>query len=215
MYYGATARKIRSYFKALRKAARQEGGAIGFIEEIDAIAMARSGVGSSATPLAAANLTAPMCCGGLSGLPATSLSAATGGSSMVVTGMTSEGTGGVVNELLVQMQSFDSPDGWQKVQAWFIDRINLFLPVHRQLQRPVPAAATILLIAATNRADNLDPALLRPGRFDRRLSFDPPTARRASRAHRPLPGPQVPTRPTSTTLTSAPASRRSPRATRP
>ena len=31
MYYGATARKIRSYFKALRKAARQEGGAIGFI----------------------------------------------------------------------------------------------------------------------------------------------------------------------------------------
>jgi ATP-dependent Zn protease len=176
MYYGATARKIRSYFKALRKAARQEGGAIGFIEEIDAIAMARSGVGSSATPLAAANLTAPMCCGGLSGLPATSLSAATGGGSgTVVTPMISEGTGGVVNELLVQMQSFDSPDGWQKVQAWFIDRINLFLPVHRQLQRPVPAAATILLIAATNRADNLDPALLRPGRFDRRLSFDPPT----------------------------------------
>ena len=176
MYYGATARKIRSYFKALRKAARQEGGAIGFIEEIDAIAMARSGVGSSATPMVAANLTAPMCCGGLSGLPATSLSAATaGGSGTVVTSMISEGTGGVVNELLVQMQSFDSPDGWQKVQGWFIDRINLFLPVHRQLQRPVPAAATILLIAATNRADNLDPALLRPGRFDRRLSFDPPT----------------------------------------
>ena len=176
MYYGATARKIRSYFKALRKAARQEGGAIGFIEEIDAIAMARSGVGSSATPLAAANLTAPMCCGGLSGLPATSLSAASGGGSgTVVTSMMSEGTGGVVNELLVQMQSFDSPDGWQKIQAWFIDRINLFLPVHRQLQRPVPAAATILLIAATNRADNLDPALLRPGRFDRRLTFDPPT----------------------------------------
>ncbi len=176
MYYGATARKIRSYFKALRKAARQEGGAIGFIEEIDAIAMARSGVGSSATPMVAANLTAPMCCGGLSGLPATSLSAATGGGSgTVVSTMISEGTGGVVNELLVQMQSFDSPDGWQKVQAWFIDRINLFLPVHRQLQRPVPAAATILLIAATNRADNLDPALLRPGRFDRRLSFDPPS----------------------------------------
>ena len=43
MYYGATARKIRSYFKALRKAARAEGGAIGFIEEIDAIAMAAAG----------------------------------------------------------------------------------------------------------------------------------------------------------------------------
>ena len=176
MYYGATARKIRSYFKALRKAARQEGGAIGFIEEIDAIAMARSGVGSSATPLASANLTGPLCCGGLSGLPATSVSAAAAGpGGTVVNQMISEGTGGVVNELLVQMQSFDSPDGWQKVQAWFVDKLNLMLPVHRQLRRPVPPAATILLIAATNRADNLDPALLRPGRFDRRLSFDPPT----------------------------------------
>ena len=176
MYYGATARKIRSYFKALRKAARQEGGAIGFIEEIDAIAMARAGVGSSATPMLAANLTAPMCCGGLSGLPATSIAAVTaGGSGTVVNSITSEGTGGVVNELLVQMQSFDDPDGWQKFRAWFADRINLFLPVGRQLQRPVPKPSTVLLIAATNRADNLDPALLRPGRFDRRLSFDPPT----------------------------------------
>jgi cell division protease FtsH len=44
MWYGATARKIRAYFKALRKAARKEGGAIGFIEEIDAIALARGGM---------------------------------------------------------------------------------------------------------------------------------------------------------------------------
>jgi ATP-dependent Zn protease len=177
MYYGATARKIRSYFKALRKAARQEGGAIGFIEEIDAIAMARSGVGSSMTAVSAASLAAPMCCGGLSGLPSLSVSPASGagGAGRVVHGMVSEGTGGVVNELLVQMQSFDEPDGWQKTRAWFTDRINLLLPAHRQLRRPVPAAATVLLIAATNRADNLDPALLRPGRFDRRLSFDPPT----------------------------------------
>jgi ATP-dependent Zn protease len=173
MYYGATARKIRSYFKALRKAARQEGGAIGFIEEIDAIAMARAGVGSSATAIASAT-TAPMCCGGLAGLPAASIASAAG-TGTVVNRVVSEGTGGVVNELLVQMQSFDSPDGWQKMQAWFVDRINLLLPVHRQLRRPVPAPATILLIAATNRADNLDPALLRPGRFDRRLTFEPPT----------------------------------------
>jgi cell division protease FtsH len=178
MYYGATARKIRSYFKALRKAARQEGGAIGFIEEIDAIAMARSGVGSSMTAApTTAHLTAPMCCGGLSGLPATSVSPSSGagGTGVVVHPMVSEGTGGVVNELLVQMQSFDEPDGWQKLRAWFVDRLNLLLPVHRQLRRPVPAAATVLLIAATNRADNLDPALLRPGRFDRRLTFEPPT----------------------------------------
>ncbi len=30
------------------------------------------------------------------------------------------------------------------------------------------------MIAATNRADSLDPALLRPGRFDRRLAFEAP-----------------------------------------
>ncbi len=50
MYYGATAGKIRSYFAALRKAARTEGGAIGFIEEIDAIAMVRGGMPSVAAP---------------------------------------------------------------------------------------------------------------------------------------------------------------------
>jgi ATP-dependent Zn protease len=38
-----------------------------------------------------------------------------------------------------------------------------------------PKYHNILLIAATNRADSLDPALLRPGRFDRRLYFDLPT----------------------------------------
>src|SRR5881397_3619360 len=45
MYYGQTNRKIRSYFRELRKMARAEGGAIGFIEEIDAIGAARSGMG--------------------------------------------------------------------------------------------------------------------------------------------------------------------------
>lgn len=33
----------------------------------------------------------------------------------------------------------------------------------------------VIVLAATNRADVLDPALLRPGRFDRRVSVDPPT----------------------------------------
>ena len=44
MWQGMTAYRIRSFFKALRKAARKEGGAIGFIEEIDAIGMSRGGV---------------------------------------------------------------------------------------------------------------------------------------------------------------------------
>ncbi len=150
MYYGATARKIRSYFKALRKAARREGGAIGFIEEIDAIAMAR---------------------GGLSMSPPSVLGAA---SSVRLPSISSEGVGGVVNELLVQMQSFDAPTGTQRLHTSLVDAVNLLLPPGRALRRPVPPPTNVLLIAATNRADNLDPALLRPGRFDRRLTFDVP-----------------------------------------
>jgi len=171
MYYGATARKIRSYFKALRKAARQEGGAIGFIEEIDAIALSRAGVRAGAT-VSSFRVSAPMCCGGLEGLPTVYSNASQG--TVTNASMTSEGTGGVVNELLVQMQSFDEPTGMQKFRGQLIARINLFLPADRQLSQPVPPSTTVLLIAATNRADDLDPALLRPGRFDRRLTFEAP-----------------------------------------
>src|SRR5207302_5423841 len=41
-------------------------------------------------------------------------------------------------------------------------------------KRPTPTA-NILVIGATNRAADLDPALLRPGRFDRSLYFDLPS----------------------------------------
>ncbi|MBX7134132.1 MAG: ATP-dependent zinc metalloprotease FtsH [Fimbriimonadaceae bacterium] len=37
--------------------------------------------------------------------------------------------------------------------------------------------AGVIMIAATNRPDVLDPALLRPGRFDRQLVVDPPDAK--------------------------------------
>src|SRR5919109_2141790 len=88
MFYGMTARKIRKYFKQLKKVARREGGAIGFIEEIDAFATARGGLDGS-TPLATAT--------GLRGM--------FGRRSEPVV---ASGTGGTVNELLIQMQSFDS-----------------------------------------------------------------------------------------------------------
>ena len=145
MWYGATARKIRSYFRRLRKVARQEGGAIGFIEELDAIGGRRGG-----------------------------MSRAEAGPGRVERSMVSEGTGGVVNELLVQMQSFDEPPRSMKMANAVRRFANRFLPPQRQFKTARAPFANILLIGATNRADNLDPALLRPGRFDRILHFPMP-----------------------------------------
>jgi ATP-dependent Zn protease len=135
MYYGQTNRKIRSFFRALRTTARREGGAIGFIEEFDAIGASRSGMGQSTMR---------------------------------------EGISGIVNELLVQMQSFDLPTGRDRAVARLVDVVNAYLPHHRQLRRPRSPAANVLVVAATNRAADLDPALLRPGRFDRIIHFGLP-----------------------------------------
>ncbi|HEX7169054.1 MAG TPA: AAA family ATPase [Acidimicrobiales bacterium] len=138
MYYGQTNRKIRSYFRALRRYAREEGGAIGFIEEIDAIGAARSGMGGG------------------------------GGR---------EGISGVVNELLIQLQSFDAPTFADRLKGFAIDAVNRWLSEEHQLRKPAPEPANILVIGATNRKTDLDPALLRPGRFDRSVLFDIPNRR--------------------------------------
>jgi ATP-dependent Zn protease len=148
MWFGMTAYRIRSFFKALRKAARKEGGAIGFIEEIDAIGMDRGALSASPPP---------------------------DGLGLAVNRMVSSGSGGMVNELLIQMQSFDQPPWRERLRARLISWVNGYLPHGRQLRAIRPRYHNILLIAATNRGDTLDPALLRPGRFDRRLYFDVPT----------------------------------------
>jgi ATP-dependent Zn protease len=135
MYYGATNRKIRSYFRALRRYARREGGAIGFIEEIDAIGASRSPSGFGHR----------------------------------------EGVAGVVNELLIQLQSFETPTPGAHFLGVLVDLVNQWLPSSRQLRKPMSVPANMLVIGATNRAADLDPALLRPGRFDRSIYFDLPT----------------------------------------
>ncbi len=150
MYYGQTNRKIRSFFKQLRKISRREGGAIGFIEEIDAIAGARSGMRSAATP-------------GVD--PARGVERID----------SREGITGVVNELLVQLQSFEQPTMSARLRGASIDFVNRFLPAERQLSKRAPLPPNMLVIGATNRAADLDPALLRPGRFDRSLHFDLPS----------------------------------------
>jgi ATP-dependent Zn protease len=157
MWFGMTAFRIRSYFKQLRKLARKEGGAIGFIEEIDAIGMTRGGLdGMSPAP-------ADLAAGDATGLGRS------------VTPFMGSGSGGMVNELLIQMQSFDQPPFRTRVRAKLVSWVNGYLPPNRQLTAMRPEYHNILLIAATNRGDSLDPALLRPGRFDRRLFFELPT----------------------------------------
>ena len=180
MFYGATAGKIRGFFKVLRKTALAEGGAIGFIEEIDAIGGTRNGMSMTSLEQLSKSV---QCCGSLVNLPSSFLQVT--GSGPVVNQAISEGVGGVVNELLVQMQSFDQPMGMQRFWGATANGINKFLPAHRQVPRPKPRHANILLIAATNRADSLDPALLRPGRFDRALTFNVPdqAGRRALTDH--------------------------------
>ena len=135
MFYGQTNRKIRSFFRELRTYARREGGAIGFIEEIDAIGTARNGLGTGR----------------------------------------GEGISGVVNELLIQLQSFDQPPTGVRMRGGLVDMVNAWLPPHRHLRKPTAPKANILVIGATNRASDLDPALVRPGRFDRTIYFDLPS----------------------------------------
>jgi ATP-dependent Zn protease len=135
MYYGQTNRKIRSFFKQLRKHARTEGGAIGFIEEIDAIGASRRGMSGSGS---------------------------------------TEGVSGVVNELLVQLQSFDTPSRSQRFVSAWIDLLNRYLPDGTKLRKPAVKPANVLVVGATNRKDDLDPALIRPGRFDRTIYFGLP-----------------------------------------
>jgi ATP-dependent Zn protease len=174
---GATSRKVRQYFKTMRKLALQEGGAIGFIDEFDAIGSARMGMsGMTAAPTVASMTHDHSACGGLTGLPASYASpATTAAPATVTTGFTGGGDLAMaVNELLVQLQSFDEPVGFAKLRGRVIDKVNLFLPENRAIKKAPVKTANIMLIAATNRADNLDPALLRPGRFDRRLTFDLP-----------------------------------------
>ncbi|HEX9890779.1 MAG TPA: AAA family ATPase [Actinomycetota bacterium] len=148
MWFGMTNTRIRSFFKALRKSARREGGAIGFIEEIDAIGMDRGAMSAAPAPA---------------------------GLGRSVGHMVSSGTGGMVNELLIQMQSFDQPPWRHKMRDKLVEWMNGYLPPARRIRTRQAEYHNILLIAATNRGDSLDPALLRPGRFDRRLYFDMPT----------------------------------------
>jgi len=167
-FQGATQRKVRSYFRALRTLARKEGGAIGYIDEFDALGGARSGVAAFSPDTHASHLQ----CGGLEGLQMLAPAAAPALERSNFVG--SGDLGMAVQELLVQLQSFDQPTPGERFRGKIVDTLNLLMPAQHQLKKAPLKPSNIMLIASTNRPDALDAALLRPGRFDQRLTFERP-----------------------------------------
>jgi cell division protease FtsH len=165
MFMGIGNLKVMRLFTKARKFSERYGGAVIFMDELDAIG-SRGGVAQTMEPypfhepfrhgleerLLQGPEEAPWRTSGF-------VDRVMGGM-----GMGGMGMGGMlVNELLVQMDGLEQPKGLRR----FLRRmIPLF--IRRNLKRKVPTY-NILVIGATNKADALDPALLRPGRFDRRL----------------------------------------------
>ena len=162
MFMGIGNLKVQRLFSKARKFSDRFGGAVIFMDELDAIG-SRGGVVQTMEPYPfhepfrhglEDRLTEVRETGERGGL----VNRIFGGMGM------NGGMGGMlVNELLVQMDGLVQPKGIRR----FLRRL-IPLGIRRRLKKKTPTY-NILVIGATNRADALDPALLRPGRFDRRL----------------------------------------------
>jgi len=133
MFIGMDVLMIWRLYRKARRLARQYGGCVIFMDEIDAIGMSRSARGGGTMAMG----------GGIFG------------------GM--GGTGGL-NQLLMEMDPPNIETGWFKK---ILRVIGLY---HGRVQ-----SQPVLTIGATNVPESLDQALLRPGRFDRKIHVAPPT----------------------------------------
>jgi len=135
MFIGMDILMIRRLYTKARRLAREYGGCVVFMDEIDAIGSARGSQGNMGMG------------GGMMGL------------------MGGAGTGGL-NQLLMEMDPPNIETGWFRK---ILRTIGL---THSRVQNE-----PVLTVAATNIPESLDRALLRPGRFDRKIHVAPPTDR--------------------------------------
>lgn len=135
MFIGMDVLMIKRLYSKARRLAREYGGCVIFMDELDAIGMSRSQRGGGTMAMG----------GGIFGFMG--------------------GTGGL-NELLMQMDPPNVETGWFKK---VLRVLGLY---HSRVQ-----AEPVLTVGATNIPESLDPALLRPGRFDRKIHVAPPTDR--------------------------------------
>jgi cell division protease FtsH len=166
MFMGVANLRVARLFSRARKFSQRFGGAVIFMDELDAIG-SRGGVAGMMEPYP---FDEPFRHGLENRLfvkpPDDSRQGGILGfvDRVFAGGLNAGGMGGMlVNELLVQMDGLEQPRGFRRLLR---RAIPLFIRKH--LKRKIPSY-NILVIGATNRADALDPALLRPGRFDRRL----------------------------------------------
>lgn len=136
---GAGIMQIAMLFRKAKKFSRIYDGCVIFIDEIDAIG-SRGGGMATRSEAAQPNQRADKFV-----------------NRMMMMGMGGGGGGGSINELLIQMDGMIMPRGLKR----HLRRLFGLKPRIPQFN--------ILVIGATNRANDLDPALLRPGRFDRKI----------------------------------------------
>jgi cell division protease FtsH len=152
MFMGVGNLKIKSMFKRARRLSKDYDGAVIFIDELDAVAGSRGAVSNTRS-----GLDNPF-------IPQSARDFWAAHPFIVGGGFGGAGVNSLlVNELLVQMDGLILPS-------------RRFRHIRRALKRkPKVPVYNILIIGATNRASVLDPALLRPGRFDRKIHVGNPT----------------------------------------
>jgi cell division protease FtsH len=131
MFIGMGVLMVWRLYRKARRLAREYGGCVVFMDEIDAIGTSRSRQGGAMG-------------GGMLG--------------MMGGGM------GTLNQLLMEMDPPNIETGWFK-------KILRILGLYHSRVQNEP----VLTVGATNIPEQLDAALLRPGRFDRKIHVAPPT----------------------------------------